>query len=115
MPFITHTCTQLEAISEMNPIDLRKQLRVEFKEEEGIDEGGLQKEFFQLLVEQLFDPMNGEPRSQAYLPGLSSQAYLPRLIFPGLSSQAYLPGLSSQAFIAYSMKMPLFILQVVKA
>ena len=106
MPFITHTCTQLEAISEMNPIDLRKQLRVEFKEEEGIDEGGLQKEFFQLLVEQLFDPMNGEPRSQAYLP---------RLIFPGLSSQAYLPGLSSQAFIAYSMKMPLFILQVVKA
>ena len=43
----------------MNPIDLRKQLRVEFSGEEGIDEGGLQKEFFQLLVEKLFDPMNG--------------------------------------------------------
>ncbi len=43
----------------MNPIDLRKQLRVEFHGEEGIDEGGLQKEFFQLIVEQLFDPMFG--------------------------------------------------------
>lgn len=43
----------------MNPIDLRKQLRVDFRGEEGIDEGGLQKEFFQLLVEKLFDPMHG--------------------------------------------------------
>lgn len=43
----------------MNPIDLRKQLRVEFDGEEGIDEGGIQKEFFQLIVEQLFDPMYG--------------------------------------------------------
>lgn len=43
----------------MNPADLRKQLRVEFRDEEGIDEGGLQKEFFQLLIEKLFDPMNG--------------------------------------------------------
>ena len=50
---------QLEAISDMNPIDLRKQLRVEFDGEEGVDEGGLQKEFFQLIVEKLFDPMNG--------------------------------------------------------
>lgn len=51
---------QLEAISEMNPVDLRKQLRVEFKGEEGLDEGGLQKEFFQLLIEQLLDPMYGK-------------------------------------------------------
>ena len=50
---------QLEAISDLNPIDLRKQLRVEFDGEEGVDEGGLQKEFFQLIVEKLFDPMNG--------------------------------------------------------
>ena len=52
--------SQLEAISDMNPIDLRKQLRVEFDGEEGVDEGGLQKEFFQLIVEKLFDPMNGK-------------------------------------------------------
>ena len=44
----------------MNPIDLRKQLRVEFYGEEGIDEGGLQKEFFQLIIEKLFDPVYGE-------------------------------------------------------
>ena len=44
----------------MNPVDLRKQLRVEFKGEEGLDEGGLQKELFQLLIEQLLDPMYGE-------------------------------------------------------
>ena len=46
--------------------------------------------------------------SQAYrprliVPGLLSQAYCPRLIVPGLSSQAYrprliVPGLSSQAY-----------------
>ena len=33
---------------------------MEFKGEDGIDEGGLQKEFFQLIIEQLFDPMNGK-------------------------------------------------------
>ena len=46
----------------MNPVDLRKQLRVEFKGEEGLDEGGLQKELFQLLIEKLLDPMYGELR-----------------------------------------------------
>jgi len=51
---------QLEAIADLNPIDLRKQLRVEFNGEDGVDEGGLQKEFFQLLVEKLFDPVYGE-------------------------------------------------------
>ena len=51
---------QLEAIAELNPIDLRKQLRIEFNGEEGVDEGGLQKEFFQLLVERLFDPRCGK-------------------------------------------------------
>ena len=32
---------------------------MEFYGEEGVDEGGLQKEFFQLLVEKLFDPLYG--------------------------------------------------------
>ena len=59
---------QLEAISEMNPIDLRKQLMVEFRGEEGIDEGGLQKELFQLLIEKLFDPMNGKKGILVYTP-----------------------------------------------
>lgn len=33
---------------------------MEFYGEEGVDEGGLQKEFFQLIIEKLFDPMYGE-------------------------------------------------------
>ncbi|CAO3657776.1 unnamed protein product [Umbelopsis ramanniana] len=39
--------------------DLKKQLRVQFVGEEGIDEGGVQKEFFQLIVRELFDPKYG--------------------------------------------------------
>jgi hypothetical protein len=36
--------------------NLRKPLRVIFEGEPGIDAGGVQKEFFQLLVRDLFDP-----------------------------------------------------------
>jgi len=39
--------------------DLKKQLKVQFVGEEGIDEGGVQKEFFQLIVKQIFDPRYG--------------------------------------------------------
>lgn len=35
--------------------ELKKPLKVKFKGEPGIDEGGVQKEFFQLLVRQIFD------------------------------------------------------------
>ncbi|KAI8907246.1 hypothetical protein EDD86DRAFT_227847 [Gorgonomyces haynaldii] len=34
--------------------DLKKQLRVSFVGEEGIDEGGVQKEFFQLVISKIF-------------------------------------------------------------
>eukprot|EP00438_Fugacium_kawagutii_P016215 Skav233263 [mRNA] locus=scaffold4476:6494:16373:- [translate_table: standard] len=34
---------------------LKKPLKVVFDGEEGVDEGGVQKEFFQLLVEQLYN------------------------------------------------------------
>ena len=43
-----------------NPGDLKKQMVVEFEGEQGIDEGGLSKEFFQLIVEQIFNPDYGE-------------------------------------------------------
>jgi E3 ubiquitin-protein ligase HERC4 len=40
-----------------NPeIDLKKPLKVGFKGEPGIDEGGVQREFFSLLVNELFNP-----------------------------------------------------------
>ena len=39
--------------------DLTKELKIKFKGEQGVDAGGLKKEFFQLLVPQLFDPVVG--------------------------------------------------------
>lgn len=39
--------------------DLKKPLKVQFIGEDGIDEGGVQKEFFQLLVRDIFDPKYG--------------------------------------------------------
>lgn len=46
--------TRMEAVG-----DLKKQLYVEFDGEQGIDEGGLSKEFFQLIVERIFNPDYG--------------------------------------------------------
>lgn len=37
-------------------INFRKPLRIQFVGELGVDEGGVQKEFFQLLIRKLFDP-----------------------------------------------------------
>eukprot|EP00756_Hemistasia_phaeocysticola_P057663 Hpha_TRINITY_DN34271_c0_g1::TRINITY_DN34271_c0_g1_i1::g.34352::m.34352/K10587/UBE3A, E6AP; ubiquitin-protein ligase E3 A len=43
--------------------NIRRELRVKFvtggREEEGVDEGGVRKEFFQLLTKELFDPAYG--------------------------------------------------------
>ncbi|KAJ3408711.1 putative E3 ubiquitin-protein ligase, partial [Chytridiales sp. JEL 0842] len=40
-------------------IDLKKKLRIEFVNEDGVDAGGLTKEWFLLLVRDLFDPQYG--------------------------------------------------------
>lgn len=37
-------------------MNLKKPLKVHFLGEEGIDEGGVKKEFFQLIIKELFDP-----------------------------------------------------------
>ena len=47
---------QLEMAAMDNPQDLNKQLYVEIEGEQGIDEGGVSKEFFQLVVEEIFNP-----------------------------------------------------------
>ncbi len=52
--------TQLEMAAMDNPQDLRKQLYIEFDGEQGIDEGGVSKEFFQLVVEEIFNPDIGK-------------------------------------------------------
>lgn len=42
-------------LKRVKPADLRKQIKITFKNEEGIDSGGIRKEFFQLLSEELQD------------------------------------------------------------
>jgi len=55
---LTLTCPSLDNAVQINQmmrsVDLRKPLKVVFLGEEGVDEGGVRKEFFQLLVEQIF-------------------------------------------------------------
>lgn len=50
-----------------NPADLKKQLYVEFEGEQGVDEGGVSKEFFQLVVEEIFNPDIGKRSQQAFV------------------------------------------------
>lgn len=44
-----------------DPDAFKKQLRVEFEGEQGVDEGGVSKEFYQLVTEELFNPDYGMP------------------------------------------------------
>ncbi|XP_077983579.1 ubiquitin-protein ligase E3A-like [Glandiceps talaboti] len=53
---IDDALVRLEMIAMENPGDLKKQLFVEFDGEQGVDEGGVSKEFFQLVVEEIFNP-----------------------------------------------------------
>jgi ubiquitin-protein ligase E3 A len=54
----------LQKVAAATPQDLRKSLKVVFKGEEGIDAGGVTKEFFQLLSSALFDGQTGMWSSQ---------------------------------------------------
>ncbi|KAF4531751.1 hypothetical protein B566_EDAN014491 [Ephemera danica] len=56
---IDDALVELEVVAMENPKDLKKQLVVEFEGEQGIDEGGVSKEFFQLIVEEIFNPDYG--------------------------------------------------------
>ena len=39
--------------------DFKKPLKVVFDDEEGIDEGGVRKEYYQIMMKQLLDPNYG--------------------------------------------------------
>jgi len=56
---VQDTLMRLEIVAADNPDDLQKQLFVEFDGEQGIDEGGLSKEFFTLVIAQIFKPDYG--------------------------------------------------------
>ena len=65
-----------------NPADLKKQLYVEFEGEQGVDEGGVSKEFFQLVVEEIFNPDIGKYFSDVIMVSylFELRIYLPRFI-----------------------------------
>ncbi|KAM3968245.1 ubiquitin protein ligase E3A [Aphomia sociella] len=56
---IDDALVELEMIAMERVLDLKKQLVVEFEGEQGVDEGGVSKEFFQLIVEEIFNPDYG--------------------------------------------------------
>lgn len=56
---IDDALAELEVVAMTNPKDLKKQIFIEFDGEQGIDEGGVSKEFFQLIVEEIFNPNFG--------------------------------------------------------
>ncbi|PAA56033.1 hypothetical protein BOX15_Mlig004553g1 [Macrostomum lignano] len=47
------------SLSSCHPAELKKPLRITFKGEEAVDEGGLTKEFFLLIFRQILDPVYG--------------------------------------------------------
>eukprot|EP00957_Ditylum_brightwellii_P129289 9862459-Ditylum_brightwellii.AAC.1 len=49
----------MEAVMSLSRKDLRKVWRFEFIGEVGIDAGGLAREWFQLVTEEVFDPDMG--------------------------------------------------------
>jgi len=51
--------SSLDEIDRHSISDLKKELRIKFVGEPGVDEGGVQKEWFQLLIAQIFDPRFG--------------------------------------------------------
>merc|ERR1719232_738641 len=53
---IEDALVELEVVVLENPQDLKKQLMVEFDAEQGIDEGGLSKEFFSVDCRRDFQP-----------------------------------------------------------
>ena len=62
-----------DQIKDVQSKELRKRLRVRFEGEDGIDAGGVTKEYFQLLSSELFDLSSGTTeleRKRAYDPTL---------------------------------------------
>ncbi|XP_063374930.1 ubiquitin-protein ligase E3A [Cydia amplana] len=56
---IDDALVELEMVAMERVLDFKKQLVVEFEGEQGLDEGGVSKEFFQLIVEEIFNPDYG--------------------------------------------------------
>lgn len=49
----------LQQVSALPAQAFKKPLKVKFKGEDGVDEGGVRKEFFQVMLRELFNPSYG--------------------------------------------------------
>ncbi|KAL5017995.1 hypothetical protein ScPMuIL_003717 [Solemya velum] len=67
----------LQQIIKYGPQDLKKPMKVKFQGEDAVDEGGVQKEFFLLLLREVLDPKYGMFRSyeESHLEWFSSQSF----------------------------------------
>jgi hypothetical protein len=72
-----------------NPeIDLKKPLKIGFKNEPGIDEGGVQREFFSLLVNELFDVQR-----EFFVPHRTFHWFNPKATDPASKQAFFLTGI----------------------
>lgn len=60
MKQIENSLKHIEDYNSEIGMELKKSLRIEFVGEDGVDAGGLRKEWFLLLVRHLFDPKFGK-------------------------------------------------------
>lgn len=74
---------KLELLCYESPQDFKKQLMVEFEGEQGMDEGGISKEFFQLIVEEIFNPDYGTSSSLITFNSKKEFVYLLDFFFNG--------------------------------
>jgi E3 ubiquitin-protein ligase HECTD2 len=56
---VEDSLTSVSQVISSGAQDIKKKLIIGFKGEEGIDGGGLRKEWFLLLVREVFDPLHG--------------------------------------------------------
>ncbi|KAH3757654.1 o ubiquitin protein ligase E3A [Pelomyxa schiedti] len=49
----------LRQLATCKPEDFKKELHIEFEDEDGIDHGGVKKEWFQLIISTIFNPVYG--------------------------------------------------------
>eukprot|EP01132_Coremiostelium_polycephalum_P003196 gene3196-4002_t len=56
---IPQTLNWIQKFKTVNKNELKKELKIQFIGEDGIDQGGVQKEFFQLVVRSIFNPQFG--------------------------------------------------------
>ena len=78
-------------------MQLQRQLYVEFEGEEGVDEGGVSKEFFQLIIAELFNPLYGMSPPTSSIPFLFRSVYYPLAVvqFPSRVANIILKNVDS--------------------